>query len=362
MIKKNLRGLLISSAVILLPMVLGLIFWNRLPVEMPTHWGLSGQTDGWGSKAMVVFLVPGILLAVQWLCIFISAKDPKNAEQNDKMFRLVLWIIPAISVFINGIIYTLSAGHEMKVGVIFLLIGLMLVFIGNYMPKCRQNFTVGLKIKWTLENEENWNATHRFAGKISFVGGLVIAACVFLPEKIGFWIAFAALIVTLAMPVFYSWRMAVRQRKEGAVFESILKDPAYKKYTAIAVAASVAVLIFAAVLMLVGDINVVFGETSFTVEADFMQDITVDYSAVDAIEFREQNKAGSRTFGFGSARLLMGSFRNDEFGSYTRYTYTGGGACVVLTVDGKTLVLGGETDEATRTIYDELSSRLETAK
>ena len=76
---------------------------------------------------------------------------------------------------------TKALGKEMNPALIVsLLLGFMFIIIGNYLPKCKQNFTLGIKIKWTLENEENWNKTHRFAGKVWFIGGFIMLLTAFL--------------------------------------------------------------------------------------------------------------------------------------------------------------------------------------
>ena len=100
------------------------------------------------------------------------------------------------------------------------------------------------------------------------------------------------------------------------------------------------------------------GETSFTVKASLWSDLTLDYEDVEQIEYRETSVAGERTGGFGSAKLLMGAFRNEEFGAYTRYTYTGDAPCIVLTVDGKKVVVGLQDARQTRSLYDEITKRI----
>ena len=67
---------------------------------------------------------------------------------------------------------------------------------------------------------------------------------------------------------------------------------------------------------------------------------------------------GVRTNGFGSARLLMGIFQNDEFGSYTLYAYTGAKEFVVLTSGTKTLVIGMNDVEDTQAIYDTMLEKI----
>ena len=89
----------------------------------------------------------------------------------------------------------------------------------------------------------------------------------------------------------------------------------------------------------------------------YYDDLAVKYGVIDGIGYREGSVSGARVFGFGSFRLLMGTFENEEFGSYTRYTCYRPPACVVLTVNEKTLVLSGNSPESTRNLYDILLTK-----
>ena len=97
-----------------------------------------------------------------------------------------------------------------------------------------------------------------------------------------------------------------------------------------------------------------FSDNYFTIKASYYDDLTVFYDRIESVEYRDGNVNGSRVFGVGSFRLLLGSFENQEFGNYTRYTYYNPEACVVLKVNGKTLVLSGKDAAETREIYETL--------
>ena len=220
MIENNKWKLLVSSVAILLPILVGLILWNDLPEQMTTHWGADGNADGWSSRTFAVLGLPLILLALHWVCIFITSKDPKNKGQNKKVFGMVLWICPIVSIFASGITYAAALGKEFNMEIIgLLLIGLMFVVIGNYLPKCKQNYTIGIKVKWTLANEENWNATHRFGGKVWVIGGLLLMACVFLPEALIPWVLMIALTIMAAIPIVYSYAYYKKQVAAGTAPE-----------------------------------------------------------------------------------------------------------------------------------------------
>ena len=203
MIKKHLKILIITSIVILLPIAAGLILWNQLPEQIPTHWNVAGEVDGWSSKSFAIFGLPCILLAAQWLCMLGTLSDPKRENHPDKILHLVLWIIPVISVLLFTLTYAVALGKEARVELILpVFIGLVFAIIGNYMPKCKQNYTIGIKIPWTLNSEENWNKTHRFAGRLWVICGLVIMLTGFFG---GFWIFLGITLLMVLAPFIYSY-------------------------------------------------------------------------------------------------------------------------------------------------------------
>ena len=207
--------LMISSLVILLPIVFGLIFWNQLPERIATHWGPNGEPDGWSSRELAVFALPLFLFALHWLCVLVTSKDPKNKDKNQKAQSLVLFIIPILSLLVNGMMYMTALGMPLRVEMIMpVFFGLLFIVLGNYLPKCRQNYTIGIKISWTLNSEENWNATHRFAGKVWMIGGALIMLGVFLPTTYIFVAFFAITTLMVIAPAIYSYNFHKKESEK----------------------------------------------------------------------------------------------------------------------------------------------------
>ena len=203
MIKKNLKVLILTTIVMLLPILAGLILWNQLPEQMPTHWNAAGEIDGWSSKPFAVFVLPLIMVAAQWLCMLGTAADPKKNNHSEKVLHLVLWIIPALSVVLHAVTYATALGHAVPMEVVMpILIGLIFTIIGNYMPKCKQNYTIGIKIPWTLDNEENWNKTHHFAGWLWTFCGIAIMCTGFFG---GFWVFLPITLLMVLAPIIFSY-------------------------------------------------------------------------------------------------------------------------------------------------------------
>ena len=214
MLKKYRKTLIIATIIILLPVLAGLILWNRLPERFPIHFNTAGEVDGWSSRAFGVFGLPLILVAFQWLCGLGSLKmDPKAQNLEGKVFGLVLWIIPVLSVVMNAMVYCTALGMDMNVQIVMpLLIGLLMVIIGNWLPKCTQTYTLGIKLPWTLADETNWNRTHRFAGPVWVVCGMVIMVCGLIGGAF-LWVMPVAFVVMIAAPTLYSYLLFRKAQK-----------------------------------------------------------------------------------------------------------------------------------------------------
>lgn len=203
MIKKNLKILIVTSVIILLPILGGILLWNQLPEQIPSHWNVQGEIDGWLPKAAVVFGMPFFMLLIQWVGVFATLSDPKRTNHSGKILHLVFWLVPAIDLLLSAVVYFTAMGEDVRVETILpILMGVLFVAIGNYFPKCRQNYTIGIKIPWTLHSEENWNKTHRLAGFVWVLGGILMIIGGFFGQ---FILTLIAILPMTLIPVVYSY-------------------------------------------------------------------------------------------------------------------------------------------------------------
>ena len=358
MLKKYWKPLLVTSLVALLPIAVGLLLWDKLPDMMNIHWNASGQADGTAGKAFAILAMPLILLALHLLCFFLTAVTNRRNDQTPKAMTLALWITPVISNMSMALLYTSALGLEPNFGLLTMVpMGLLFMVIGNFMPKFRRNTTMGIKVKWTLADDENWNATHRFGGKLWFWGGLLIVLLSLIPSTWMILVDFIILMVITIVPVVYSWRFHRAQIAAGKEITPY-KSP-LGKWVWLFVAALTVFLFF---IMFTGSITYEMDAETLTVDSNFYAPLTVRFDEIDAIEYREEAIHGSKEMGFSSARLLMGGFRNEEFGGYTRYTYTSADTCIVITSDSRVLVLAEKTEDGTQALYEAICEQIEAVK
>lgn len=359
MLKNNKWKLIVSSILILLPILVGLVLWNQLPDTMITHWGADGNADGSSSKFIAIIVMPLILLGAHWFCLWLTSLDKKQKDQNKKALGIIFWIIPALSIFVNGVMYAIALGYQFtSIVAMPILFGALFIYIGNYLPKIKQNKNLGIKISWTLNNEENWNKTHRFAGKIWVIGGLVILATAFLPVKLMITVFMCILISLIIVPVVYSYSIYRKHEAEGVDYTAQPKSKADKIAARISAVLVPMILIGVAFLMFTGDITVSCGETAVSIDATFWNDSEIKYEDIKNIAYKESGFEGYRISGFGSAKLSLGQFENEEFGNYISYIYNRCDACVVIYGENKILILNGPDRSSTKAIYDTLQEKI----
>ena len=211
MLRANKKTLIIASIITLLPILVGILTWNRLPDVMATHFGMDNEANGFSSKTFAVFGLPLFLLAMEWIAAFATAADPRRQNISPKMFRLVLWIVPVVSLVSAAAIYPYNLGVKLDMSFFAcMFMGLLFIVVGNYLPKARQNYTIGIRVPWTLDNEANWNKTHRLAGYIWVAGGIFMII-LGLAGFVRFEWLIAVLAVMSIIPIAYSyWLHAFR--------------------------------------------------------------------------------------------------------------------------------------------------------
>ncbi len=201
--KVNKKTLMLTSLICLLPIVPGLLLYDRLPDQLPSHWNFRGEIDGWMPKTQAIFLLPVIMAVTNLLVFFFVSNDPKKRNIEGKIVLVTLWLIPLLSVVTQAVVYAVGMGVNIDVGSwVNVVLGIVFIFIGNYLPKSRQNYTVGIRLPWTLNSEENWNRTHRLGGILWVIGGFGVI----LTGILGFrWAAAGILLLATLIPTVYSF-------------------------------------------------------------------------------------------------------------------------------------------------------------
>ena len=193
----------------LVPLIITAFLFPSLPDRIPMHWNAAGDIDSWGGR-ISAFYIPLMIIGINLLMKFLPKIDPrrKNYERFGKAYYAIRLVLVLFLGLISGIILY-SAFHPTGVATGIIVpagVGVLFAVIGNFMPKFKHNYFVGVKTPWTLANEEVWRKTHRLAGVIWFWGGLILAACAFIiPETVYFIVFLVGVMVLAFVPMGYSY-------------------------------------------------------------------------------------------------------------------------------------------------------------
>ncbi len=211
--KKTTPNLLIALVLLAIPFGYAAYVYPSLPDTIAIHFNIKGEADGFGGKDSI-FLVPGIMAATGLFTFFLLSNiknfDPKRYQAaDDGMFKkLALGLVAFLSLLALIITFS-STNHTINITKLLLpFIGLSFSAIGWYMPKIHQNYFAGFKLPWTLENVDNWNETHKIAGKLWLYGGVFqIISTITLSSKAGFICFMIATAIMVIIPTVFSYRM-----------------------------------------------------------------------------------------------------------------------------------------------------------
>ena len=204
--KNNKREILLTSLACLLPLFAGAALYPRLPETMATHWDFAGNANGWSPRAATVFGLPLFILALHLVCFYAESRETKK-NRNPVLRTVLLWFCPAVSLLGGAVTLGTGLGYEMHIStVVPVFVGLLFLILGNYLPKIRQNRTMGIKLPWTLQSEENWTRTHRLSGFLWVLCGLVMIPLSLLRLWSG-WLFGVLLAVMVLIPAVYSYAL-----------------------------------------------------------------------------------------------------------------------------------------------------------
>lgn len=192
----------------LVTLVIGFISYGHLPEQIPTHFDFAGNVDDYSGK-IFIFLAPVIILFMIVSAEITRNIDPKKNSYNkfNKQYYLIFFLV---SILMLGIqLYTIAYSLNIKVLNISMFMpiamGLLFTIIGNSMPKFKQNFYAGIRTSWALADEEIWFKTHRFGGKVWFVGGILMMLSSFLPNNLKMPVLFGIIMILSIIPTVYSY-------------------------------------------------------------------------------------------------------------------------------------------------------------
>ena len=197
----------------LLPAIVGLVLYSRLPDQVAVHWGFGGEPNGFMHKFGACFGIPLLTAALYGVMIAVTWVELRRKKVSQRVMRGIVWIFPAVSWVASGAIYCTAMGIALRIDLLsMILLGTILILLGNYLPKCRPNGVIGFRCSWTFSSESVWEKTHLLAGRLFVVCGVLIIL-------FSFWqlwvVSLVLLLAALLIPCVYAGVLYHREQKNS---------------------------------------------------------------------------------------------------------------------------------------------------
>ena len=206
-------GLVIAA----LAVAIAMWAYPSLPPTVATHWDLKGTPDGFSSRLMAVSIGPLVIIGIMLVFNVLPKFDPRR--ENYARFLSSYWLFAnAVIVFmliIHAAVIATGLGYSVRIDRLMpLLIGLLLVVIGNYLTRVEPNWFIGIRTPWTLSSDTVWRKTHRTGGWLMVLGGLALASGAFLPGAVLLPLFIVTIVVVAVIPIVQSY--VLWKKEQGA--------------------------------------------------------------------------------------------------------------------------------------------------
>lgn len=207
--KSNIYNFVLTVIAFLIP----IIFYTKLPYAIPCQFSMStGVATNYMNKPMGIFLLP-LLMALIWIgMLYLPKIDPRKSHYAKfaKSYGLILCLILTFMFIIQIVIILVSLGFNIPVNtVIPFAVGVLIIVIGNYMPKSKSNFFYGIKTPWTLSSETSWRKTHKLGGILFVLSGVLICiSSLFLTGTITTIVTLISIILSVIIVFIASYLFA----------------------------------------------------------------------------------------------------------------------------------------------------------
>ena len=204
--KIDWKTLIITVLVCFIPIVIGVIFYNKMPDEMAMHFGMNNKPDVYASKNFVLFLIPVIMILLQVFCCVISDINGAKKKNSPKVIGIVKWIVPVLSIVIYITMIVYSLGYDLDIRrIICTVIGLIFMILGNYMPK--MSFEDATNIMYPKPKDaKKFMSVSKVIGYTFVVLGLLLIISVVLKPMYSYGVLILTAVITIIEAIYFIFK------------------------------------------------------------------------------------------------------------------------------------------------------------
>ena len=207
-VKPTFKTEAISLLVILIVLLISFYFYSGLPETVPSHWNAQGEVDGWSSRNFTVFFFPALIIGMYLLFLALPYLDPR--KKNYQKFTGAYHGFKTMLVLFVSLLYLITGfsglGYDLPIDkIVISMVGILFLVIGNYLPRIKSNWFIGIRTPWTLSSEKVWQRTHQVGGRLFMVEGALIIFLVFLLPQLLYQFFFISIMAIVLWVFLYSY-------------------------------------------------------------------------------------------------------------------------------------------------------------
>lgn len=276
-----------------------------------------------------------------------------KSKNGKALLSILLHLILVSACCIFVILYSKTLPRNIDIRLLLpVFLGAILMTVGAFLPRAKQNTIFGIRISWTLDNKENWNKTHRFAGTLWILCGFIILLSALLPLIWMLIITLVSLLLICLLPMVYSYRIYKKHKQSAISYTQPVKWQTI--VIPVLIILLITILMGSAIVMFTGEITYAYDRNVVLVDGDYIDAFMIPYTEMDDIFLYTKFDRGTWHSGFLSPRLSIGSYENDAHGKYTMYAYNSCEAMVVIKTGDEVIALNGKNLGATLDLFDML--------
>ncbi len=202
---KNNKIAVSIIVVLIATWVTALLYESSLPENMPTHWNIKGEIDGYTAKPWAVYMFPVMSTVLSFILWFLPIIAPKGFKLDTakKAYSIIIFVMSVFMLAIMVMVFESALDNTVNTTqYTFVIIGALLVIIGNYLSKVPKNFFFGIRTPWTLASDKVWFKTHRLGSWVFIMCGLLVILLSLLGNSQN--VIIALLVIAGLIPVIYS--------------------------------------------------------------------------------------------------------------------------------------------------------------
>jgi uncharacterized membrane protein len=200
----------IPLALIVVAVVISIVAYPKLPDQVPTHWDLSGDVNGWSSRLWGAWMLP-LIMAVVWLIMrAIPHIDPRGANyaKFEGMYDWLIILVIAFMLVMHVVVIMGATGSPISMTTIVMpAVGIFIAAMGLLLPKVHPNWFVGIRTPWTLTSDLSWERTHKIGGVLFVALGLLMVVTTLLAPTTAIWVLVIAAVGVTIFLFVYSYQV-----------------------------------------------------------------------------------------------------------------------------------------------------------